>query len=157
MTETAVRRRGRPRIVIHGSHAPLIRRLYWDENRPVAYIARLYGVSTPTMGRWMAEHGIPRRPARGPGTGRAGGIASTGHLRQYNARRTQDAAQAGRIEAALARLGDRVSPVHAEAARLRIAHPGDSLSELGTRAGVTRDVIAGRLRRLVAMANELED
>ncbi len=35
-----------------------------------------------------------------------------------------------------------------EAGRARIAHPDDSLAQLADRLGVTKDTIAGRLRRL---------
>lgn len=153
MSETAARRLGRP-SKIDDSHAPAIRRLYWDERRSTGYIARLYKVSASTLLYYMARHDIPRRPpVPGPEVRRAGGNASTGYLRQYNARRIQGAAQAARVEVALAKLGSQVSPVLAEAARLRISHPEDSMSELAARAGVSKDTIAGRLRRLLAAAN----
>lgn len=36
-------------------------RLYIEENKSIRQIARLYGVSRPTISRWMNKHGIARR------------------------------------------------------------------------------------------------
>ncbi len=101
LQEAPVRRRRGPESAIHDSHAPLIRRLYWEDGRTIAWIAGLYGFSPAGMRKWMAVHGIPRRPR----TGHAGGVASTKYLLEYNAERTQRAApaQIARVRAALDR------------------------------------------------------
>ena len=55
--------------------------------------------------------------------------------------------------AALAALDGGCPPELAEAGRLRIDHPDESWAQLGARAGVSRDVITGRLHRLLALAS----
>jgi hypothetical protein len=85
---------------------------------------------------------------------RAGGHASVDYLAEYNSRRARTAAEAQitRARAALTVLGDRVNPVHAETAQLRIDHPHESLTQLARRLGVSKDVVAGRLRQLTIEA-----
>jgi hypothetical protein len=59
-----------------------------------------------------------------------------------------------RIEHALQILGDTVPDHLASAAKLRIEHQHASLEELGRVADppMTKDIVAGRIRRLLAMA-----
>jgi DNA-binding protein WhiA len=75
-----------------------------------------------------------------------------------NLRRSAQAAVAAcaRVERALEILGEDV-PVHLEeAGRLRLAHRDASLDELGHHADppLTKDAVAGRIRRLLAMADK---
>ena len=75
-----------------------------------------------------------------------------------NMRRSARAAVAAgaRVERALAILGDDI-PEHLESAgRLRIEHKQASLEELGalSEPPLTKDAIAGRIRRLLAMADK---
>lgn len=75
-----------------------------------------------------------------------------------NLRRSAQASVAAcaRVERALEILGDDV-PEHLHyAGRLRLAHREASLDELGTRADppLTKDAVAGRIRRLLAMADK---
>ena len=75
-----------------------------------------------------------------------------------NLRRSAQAAVAAgaRVERALAILGEEV-PEHLEyAGRLRLQHKQASLDELGRLAepAMTKDAIAGRIRRLLAMADK---
>jgi DNA-binding transcriptional regulator WhiA len=86
----------------------------------------------------------------------AGGVRG---LADHNRRRTQEAApvQVVRVRAALAVLGDQAPPLYAQAGRLRLARPADSLTELAAHASVTKHTLAGRLRRLVALAEMAAD
>jgi len=79
------------------------------------------------------------------------------HLLEYNRQRNLTAApaQVALVRDALALLGGKAPPHLAEAGALRVAHQGDTLAALAARAGVTKDVMAGRLRRLIALAREL--
>lgn len=64
-----------------------------------------------------------------------------------------------RITLALEVLGARV-PLHlAEAGRLRMSHPDLSLLELGKLAQppVSKDTIAGRIRRLTTLSDQTPD
>jgi DNA-binding protein WhiA len=74
-----------------------------------------------------------------------------------NLRRSARAAVASgaRVERALELLGDDVPEHLAEAGRLRLAHKQASLEELGQLADppMTKDAVAGRIRRLLAMAD----
>ena len=75
-----------------------------------------------------------------------------------NLRRSARAAVAAgaRVERALAILGDDV-PEHLEqAGRLRLEHKQASLEELGqlSQPALTKDAVAGRIRRLLAMADK---
>lgn len=75
-----------------------------------------------------------------------------------NLRRSAQAAVAAsaRIERALEILGDDVPDHLREAGELRLAHREASLDELGHRADppLTKDAVAGRIRRLLAMADK---
>ncbi len=74
-----------------------------------------------------------------------------------NLRRSAQAAVAAcaRVERALEILGDTVPDHLAEAGALRLAHREASLDELGHHADppLTKDAVAGRIRRLLAMAD----
>lgn len=75
-----------------------------------------------------------------------------------NLRRSAQAAVAAcaRVERALEILGDEV-PAHLKVAgELRLAHRDASLDELGHHAEppMTKDAVAGRIRRLLAMADK---
>jgi transposase-like protein len=145
-----VNRGGRPRIKPTPAHLVLVRSLYWDKGQSLRRVATVMGVSAPTLRSWMRKNGIPLRHSGWPGPP-AGSLAV---LARCNARRTREAAPetSRRLQSALAVLGDQAPPLLAAAARLRITHPGDSLNELAARAGVTKDAIAGRLRRLLDLA-----
>ncbi|MFL6182880.1 MAG: DNA-binding protein WhiA, partial [Actinomycetes bacterium] len=75
-----------------------------------------------------------------------------------NLRRSARAAVAAgaRVERALEILGDEVPDHLAVAGRLRLEHKQASLEELGALADppLTKDAIAGRIRRLLAMADK---
>ncbi|BBZ23307.1 putative sporulation transcription regulator WhiA [Mycolicibacter hiberniae] len=74
-----------------------------------------------------------------------------------NLRRSARAAvaAAARVERALAILGDTVPEHLASAGRLRVEHRQASLEELGRLADppMTKDAVAGRIRRLLSMAD----
>jgi DNA-binding protein WhiA len=78
-----------------------------------------------------------------------------------NLRRSARAAVAAgaRVQRALEILGDDVPEHLAEAGRLRVEHGQASLEELGALADppLTKDAIAGRIRRLLAMADKLAE
>lgn len=75
-----------------------------------------------------------------------------------NLRRSARAAVAAgaRVRRALEILGDEVPDHLAEAGRLRLEHKQASLEELGALADppMTKDAVAGRIRRLLAMADK---
>ena len=75
-----------------------------------------------------------------------------------NLRRSAQAAVAAcaRVERALEILGDEVPEHLREAGALRLAHRDASLDELGHHADppMTKDAVAGRIRRLLAMADK---
>lgn len=75
-----------------------------------------------------------------------------------NLRRSARAAVAAgaRVQRALEILGDDVPDHLAEAGQLRLEHKQASLEELGAQADppLTKDAIAGRIRRLLAMADK---
>jgi DNA-binding protein WhiA len=60
------------------------------------------------------------------------------------------------VERALEILGDEVPEHLREAGELRLAHRDASLDELGHHADppLTKDAVAGRIRRLLAMADK---
>jgi DNA-binding protein WhiA len=76
-----------------------------------------------------------------------------------NLRRSAQAAVAAgaRVERALDILGDDVPEHLREAGRMRLTHREASLDELGHKADppLTKDAIAGRIRRLLAMADKV--
>ncbi|WP_313285109.1 DNA-binding protein WhiA, partial [Corynebacterium vitaeruminis] len=65
-------------------------------------------------------------------------------------------AAAARVERAMAILGDDVPDHLAEAGQLRVQHRQASLEELGRLADpqMTKDAVAGRIRRLLSMADK---
>lgn len=75
-----------------------------------------------------------------------------------NLRRSAQASVAAcaRVERALEILEDEVPPHLKYAGELRLAHRDASLDELGTRADppLTKDAVAGRIRRLLALADK---
>lgn len=75
-----------------------------------------------------------------------------------NLRRSARAAvaAAARVERAMAILGDDVPDHLAEAGQLRVQYREASLEELGRRADpqMTKDAVAGRIRRLLSMADK---
>jgi DNA-binding protein WhiA len=75
-----------------------------------------------------------------------------------NLRRSARAAVAAsaRVQRALEILGDEIPEHLREAGELRIQHGQASLEELGSLAvpAMTKDAIAGRIRRLLAMADK---
>lgn len=75
-----------------------------------------------------------------------------------NLRRSAQAAVAAgaRVQRALEILGDEIPAHLAEAGRLRLAHKQASLEELGALADpvMTKDAVAGRIRRLLALADK---
>lgn len=77
-------------------------------------------------------------------------------FRAANAARTREAAAAtcDLVADALDELGPDTPTPLLEAGRLRLAHPDASLTELAQRASppATKDAIASRLRRLLALA-----
>lgn len=79
-----------------------------------------------------------------------------GELETSNTRRSSAAAaeMVGRVTRALEILGDDIPDTLAESARLRVENPTASLSELGSLASppVSKDTVAGRLRRLVNLS-----
>ena len=86
--------------------------------------------------------------------------AGTGRLVNFddaNQRRSAQAAikSAARVERALEILGDEVPDHLAEAGRLRLEHREESLERLGRLADtpMTKDAIAGRIRRLLTTAD----
>ncbi|MBD2760274.1 DNA-binding protein WhiA [Yimella sp. cx-573] len=78
-----------------------------------------------------------------------------------NLRRSARAAVAAgaRVERALEILGDEVPEHLAHAGRLRLEHKQASLEELGqlSQPTMTKDAVAGRIRRLLAMADKKAD
>lgn len=75
-----------------------------------------------------------------------------------NLRRSAQAAVAAcaRVERAMEILGDEIPDHLREAGQLRLAHRDASLDELGHHADppLTKDAVAGRIRRLLAMADK---
>ena len=75
-----------------------------------------------------------------------------------NLRRSARAAvvASARVKRAFDILGDEVPEHLREAGELRVSHPQASLEELGKLANpqLTKDAIAGRIRRLLAMADK---
>ncbi|MFT4305754.1 MAG: DNA-binding protein WhiA [Microbacterium sp.] len=78
-----------------------------------------------------------------------------------NLRRSAQAAVAAcaRVERAMAILGDTIPDHLRQAGELRLAHRDASLDELGHHADppLTKDAVAGRIRRLLAMADKRAD
>ncbi|MFC6235261.1 DNA-binding protein WhiA, partial [Leucobacter soli] len=78
-----------------------------------------------------------------------------------NLRRSAQASVAAcaRVERALEILGDDIPEHLLYAGELRLSHRDASLDELGARADpvLTKDAVAGRIRRLLAMADKVAD
>ena len=110
----------------------------------------LQALETPeTLEVWQARR--KRRVARG----RANRLAN---FDDANLRRSARAAvvASARVKRAFDILGDEVPEHLREAGELRVSHPQASLEELGKLANpqLTKDAIAGRIRRLLAMADK---
>lgn len=80
------------------------------------------------------------------------------NLGQHNVRRAENAAAITTVRVARALeilTDDPLAPQFAEAARVRLAYPNASLEELGRLAHpvMTKDTVAGRIRRLIARAD----
>jgi hypothetical protein len=128
---------------VHGVDRVVIR----DGDTIVAMLTRLG--AHDGVRAWQ-EHRIrrqPQGPANQPAT-----------FEEANLRRSARAAAAAaaRLERAMEILGEDV-PEHLHAAgRLRLAHEQVSLEELGRLADppMTKDTVAGRIRRLLAMADK---
>lgn len=77
-----------------------------------------------------------------------------------NARRSAEAAAdaVSRVRTALAALGDTAPELLAEAGRLRLQYPHATLEELGNIADppMSKDTVAGRIRRLLALAERAD-
>ena len=102
-----------------------------------------------TYAAWLKQR--KRREARGSANRLA-------NFDDANLRRSARAAvaAAARVERAFEILGDDVPDHLREAGHLRLEHRQDSLAELGQRADppLTKDAIAGRVRRLLALADK---
>jgi len=102
-----------------------------------------------TRARWQ-ERRLRRQDLRGPGNRLA-------TFDDANLRRTAEAAgaAAARVSRALHILGDRPPDHPAAAGALRLHHRHASLRELGRLADplLSKDAVAGRLHRLVALAD----
>ncbi len=105
--------------------------------------------ASDTLGNWR------ERRARKEVRGTANRLAN---FDDANLRRSAQAAVAAgaRVERALEILGDQVPEHLRYAGELRVAHKQASLDELGRLADppMTKDAIAGRIRRLLAMADK---
>jgi hypothetical protein len=90
-------------------------------------------------------------------------VGGSGHrlasFDEANRRRSTDAAAVttARLQRALELLGGDAPEHRFAVARLRLEHGEASLEELGRRAGppMTKDAVAGRIRRLLALANRI--
>ncbi|KGF02068.1 DNA-binding protein WhiA [Actinomyces sp. S4-C9] len=110
----------------------------------------LQALETPeTLQVWQARR--KRRVARGSANRLA-------NFDDANLRRSARAAvvASARVKRAFDILGDEVPEHLREAGELRVSHPQASLEELGKLANpqLTKDAIAGRIRRLLAMADK---
>ncbi len=82
-----------------------------------------------------------------------------GESNLLRARAAAEQACAG-VQEALRILGDRVPEHLADAGALRLAHPEATLEELGQRYAdppMTKDAVAGRIRRLLQLAERTPD
>ena len=133
VTTRSVEVRGRWRVAVH------------DEAQVVVLLDRI-GAAAAARG-W--QQNVAAQPAWRP----APALGSTG----ANLQRAALAALAAtaRVRAALAILGED-APAHLlNTGRLRLAHPQARLEELGARADppMSKDAVAGRIRRLLALAD----
>ena len=128
---------------VRGVHRVVIR-----DGEKISQMLRLMG-ATDTVGQWEEQR--QRREVR----------ATANRLVNFddaNLRRSAQAAVAAcsRVERALEILGDDVPDHLHYAGRLRLGHRDASLDELGHHADppMTKDAVAGRIRRLLAMADK---
>lgn len=128
---------------VRGVHRVVIR-----DGEKITEMLRLIGADT-TVATW--EELRQRREVR----------ATANRLVNFddaNLRRSAQAAVAAcaRVERALEILGDEVPDHLRYAGELRLAHRDSSLDELGHHADppMTKDAVAGRIRRLLAMADK---
>ena len=127
------RRRGRPPIRPTAAQIALIRaRLAEPGRKPLRAIATEAGMSEDRLIRVMDEVGIPRA-----------------HPGGWQPARNSEAARARLALAALQAAGASIPPHWQEAARLRIENPAEPLAAMADRIGVSKHVLAGRLRRLL--------
>ncbi|WP_404501164.1 DNA-binding protein WhiA [Arthrobacter sp. GAS37] len=119
-----------------------------DEDSIVALLARM-GAGTG-LAKWQEQRRVNNVKA-----GRANPIEN---FDTANQRRSVQAAQLvrARVERALEILGEDVPEPLKHAGELRLAHQQASLYELGTLADppISKDTIAGRIRRLLATADK---
>lgn len=128
---------------VRGVHRVVVR-----ESEPISQVLTMMG-ATDTVTSWVELR--QRREVR----------ATANRLVNFddaNLRRSAQAAVAAcaRVERALEILGDEVPDHLAYAGALRLEHRDASLDELGHFADppMTKDAIAGRIRRLLAMADK---
>ncbi len=116
---------------------------------PDAITALLTQIGAPDTAATWAHHRTQRREHT-PGT-RAPGFDDANHTRATHAAATA----ADAAERALVILGDQVPENLAAAAALRITHREVSLQALGQLMDppMTKDAVAGRIRRLLALAD----
>lgn len=111
----------------------------------------LQALSAPeTFKKWHVQR--VKREARGSANRLA-------NFDDANLRRSARAAVAAslRVQRAFEILGDEVPPHLREAGEMRLAHRQASLEELGQQANppLTKDAVAGRIRRLLALADKV--
>ncbi|MDC4233281.1 DNA-binding protein WhiA [Actinomyces sp. B33] len=113
------------------------------------------GVLIAAMGAEATHRAWQERRERREARGSANRLAN---FDDANLRRSARAAVAAgaRVERAFEILGDDVPEHLLEAGRLRLEHKQASLEELGkhTNPPLTKDAVAGRIRRLLAMADK---
>lgn len=128
---------------IRGIHRVVIR-----EAESIGELLRRLGAGSSLL-RW--EQVRAQRETRSPGTRLV-------NFDDANLRRSAQAAvlACARVERALEILGDDTPDHLRYAGELRLAHRDASLDELGHRAQppMTKDAVAGRIRRLLAMADK---
>jgi cell division protein WhiA len=139
---------GRLRIAAKAREVRGVHRVVVRDGEAISAILRLMGAEQ-TVAAW--EELRQRREVR----------ATANRLVNFddaNLRRSAQAAVAAcaRVERALEILGDEVPEHLREAGALRLAHRDASLDELGHHADppLTKDAVAGRIRRLLAMADK---
>lgn len=111
-------------------------------------------VSTSSVQRWLTTY-LSEELVRTARARRTRTLSAD--LRNANARRSAGAAvtTVARVDRALEILGDSVPDHLAAVGKLRVEHRQASLEELGQLASspMTKDAVAGRLRRLLGMAD----
>ncbi|HIW96151.1 MAG TPA: DNA-binding protein WhiA [Candidatus Corynebacterium gallistercoris] len=126
-----------------GAHRVLIR-----DGEAISRLLELIG-ATDTREEWEKQRQFRENRAK------ANRLAN---FDDANLRRSARAAAAAavRVKRALEILGEDVPPHLAEAGQLRVQHKEASLEELGRLAepAMTKDAVAGRIRRLLSMADK---